>query len=392
MGQPGPMDMGCMDDGPMHFNSGQFPQDIGEDLSCSHCGYTGCARCGWGLGSFLNARFNALASRLRPYGEAGIGAQRWFDISAEAMVLRRTKGAGDFAFSSQGAGPGNIVLSTNDVDLDRVRAGLALQANIQTGPGSNLEAVYFGLNKWNESATVLSSPAGTPTLFSFISDFGTDPINGFDDPDRSFSHSLRYDSAIHNGEVNFRRRWVGRYGWLQGSWLAGIRYFDLDERMVFSARGQNNDTFMSNGLRFFDYTTDVRNELVGFQLGGDLWFNIIPGVNAGVEYKGGVFGNHSEQSTNISANSLVGFNEAISDGRTAYLGQLSLMGVYRLSYHWAFKGSYQLIYVDNVALAAENFNAEPPALFLPNSQRTVQINNEADILYQGYTLGAEYTW
>ncbi len=86
-----------------------------------------------------------------------------------------------------------------------------------------MELTYFGLNKWHATATALST---TPTLYSVISNFGVAPPGGFDDTDRSINQSLTYDSAIHNAELNFRRRWVAPARWIQGSWLAGVRYFD----------------------------------------------------------------------------------------------------------------------------------------------------------------------
>jgi hypothetical protein len=72
--------------------------------------------------------------------------------------------------------------------------------------------------------------------------------------------------------------------------------------------------------------------------------------------------------------------------------QYSAQAVYRLTYAIALRSSFQVIYVDNVALAVENFNGEPPALFLPNSSRVVSINNDAEVLYTGFTFGAEYMW
>ncbi len=116
-------------------------------------------------------------------------------------------GAGNFIFSTLGRGPvtaTNVALGSDATDFDEYEVGLGLQGNIQVGPGSNVEAVYFGLNEWEESATATST---APNLFSFFSDFGNDPFNGFDDPDRSFVHRINYKSRINNGEVNFRRRW-----------------------------------------------------------------------------------------------------------------------------------------------------------------------------------------
>ena len=381
--------------------------------NCANCGCrleNGCGPLGCQGGTFGDGRsvsslcssifgkFGSLGcSILKPYGEGGVASQRWFDFSAEAIVLRRTHGAAAQNFSSQGRSPisnSDFVLSSNAVDLDQYKTGLGLQGNIQVGPGSNVEVIYFGLNKWNQTTTVTSA---TPTLYSFFSDFGTNPFDGFDDPDRSFTHSLRYESALNNGEVNLRRRWVEPSGFLQGSWLAGIRYFQLDEQFVFTARGENNNALANNGPRFFDYDTSTQNQLTGFQIGGDLWLNLIPGVKVGTELKGGIFGNHATQNTQITANSLPAFgiasiDERASDGRTAYLVQFSSQIVYRLTYAWTLRGSHQLIYVDNVALAPENINSDPPSLFLPNSVRTVGINNDGEVLYTGFTAGAEYTW
>ncbi len=195
-------------------------------------------------------------SILTPYGEGGVASQRWYDFSAEAIALRRDNGAGNFIFSTLGRGPvtaTNVALGSDATDFDEYEVGLGLQGNIQVGPGSNVEAVYFGLNEWEESATATST---APNLFSFFSDFGNDPFNGFDDPDRSFVHRINYKSRINNGEVNFRRRWAEPSGFLQGSWLAGIRYFHLSELMSFQA--SVNSTTRSTPMVFDSSITRPR--------------------------------------------------------------------------------------------------------------------------------------
>ncbi len=71
-------------------------------------------------------------------------AQRWFDFSAEAIALQRTRGASKRqSVIARGAGTNNFVLGSDNVDLDKLRAGLSVQANIQTGPGSNLEVAIL---------------------------------------------------------------------------------------------------------------------------------------------------------------------------------------------------------------------------------------------------------
>jgi hypothetical protein len=92
------------------------------------------------------------------------------------------------------------------------------------------------------------------------------------------------------------------------------------------------------------------------------------------------------------ANSISALNEEVLSNRTAYVTQLSSQLYYRLNYKWAVRSSYQVICIDGVALAAENLNATPPSTFLPGSARTASITNDAEIVLQGFTIGAEYSW
>lgn len=370
---------------------------IGGD--CGHCGpirrmlacgpFGGALACRNGdCGGFHSGIIPGLAGLLLPYGEGGVCAQRWYDISVGGIGLRRTKQGGqNINLSSQGIG-GPIILSTDDLQLDQTEWGLNLLVAVQVGPGGSVEVSYFGLNDWDTTSRVTSN---NPDIYSVFSDFGQSPFNGFDDPDRSFVHSATYRSAIHNGEVNYRRRWVGPYCWFQGSWLAGLRYFDLDEAMDFSTAGQLNNA-QNQGLRFLNQTTETRNALTGVQVGGDLWMNVIPGLHVGTEFKTGIFGNVAETNTTIVANSIADYTEFASDATTAYMGEIAFKTVYRINYNWSFSAGYHIMQVDNVALAPVNFNTVPPPAFNGPVARTPFIDNNQNVTYEGYTLGLEYIW
>ncbi|MEI8212448.1 MAG: hypothetical protein WCI02_09885 [Planctomycetota bacterium] len=404
-GAPGPNcgPMGPGDYGPM--GPGGFdPSLAGGAPPCPDCGGP-CPGCGGSHSDAYGRNFMNLwlgmrgciagiTPMLRPYGEGGIANQRWYDVSLEAIGLTRTTGGSNFNVSSLGAGSGNYVLGTDMVAPSTMKGGLAAQVNFQCGPGSNLEVLYFGLDAWNSSASVQSP---TSNLYSFISNFGTFPAGGFDDSDRSLQHTLTYQSTLHNGELNLRRRWAEPNGFFQGSFLTGVRYMDLDEASVFSAVGLNNNTAANNGPRFFNYNLQTSNSLVGWQFGGDLWYNFLPGIKFGVELKTGIFNNRAQQGTIITANSLPGtgipsINEHVLENRTAYITQLSPQAVYRLTYSLAIRSSMQIIWIDNVALASNNFNSAPPSLFVPGSTRIPGIDASTNIVYTGLTLGAEYTW
>ena len=376
---------------------------------CSACGGSGCFFCGAGNGCIGSGRCMGLLGALAPYSEGGRGGQRWFDLSVGAIGLARTSNVGPFQNGEQnivtGAFGQTTLISTigqngtpalysTDVSANKMRYGLEAIANVQTGPGANVEVRYFGLNKWNDSKTVRLVPS--PDLFSVFSLYGTDPVGGFDDTDRSFIHTINLSSELHSGEVNYRRQFVTPASWMQGGWLAGIRYLDLDERFGFAATGSRNNAFQFNQLRFFNYDTKTRNELTGFQVGGNLWFNLVPGLMAGVEGKGGIFGNHAESETNVVANSIPSGREFLQDGRTAYVTEFKASTVYRLTYAWAFRASYNVLYVDNVALAQENFNTRDLSNAIGSGQFTPNrfpfLNTDGEALYQGFTLAGEWTY
>lgn len=411
---PPPMDVAMEQGG--YRDSGAYCDSMGggilgggglQGTGCSACGGSGCFFCGAGNGCIGHGHCLGLLGALAPYSEGGRGSQRWFDLSVGTIALSRTSNVGSFQTGDQDIVTGAFaqttlistlgqagvpVLFSTDVDAQDLRFGLEAIANVQTGPGANVEVRYFGLNKWNDTRTVQNLAA--PDLFSVFSLYGTDPIGGFDDTDRSFIHTVSLTSELHSGEVNYRRQFVPPASWMQGGWLAGIRYLDLDERFGFAATGSRNNTFQFNQLRFFNYDTQTRNQLTGFQVGSNVWFNLVPGLMAGVEGKGGIYGNHAETDTLVSSNSIPSGTEALSDGKTAYVTEFTASTVYRLTYSWSFRASYNVLYVDNVALAQENFNTRDLSNAIGSGAFTANrvpfINTDGEALYQGFTLAGEW--
>ena len=127
-----------------------------------------------------------------------------------------------------------------------------------------------------------------------------------------------------------------------------------------------------------------------------MWLNLVPGLMAGVEGKGGVFGNHAVSDTNVVSNSIPFGHEKLSDGRTAFVTEFKASTVYRLTYAWAFRASYNVLYVDNVALAQENFNTRDLSNAIGSGAFTANrvpfINTDGEALYQGFTLAGEWTF
>ncbi len=363
--------------GPM---GGPMPAGYGGPMmgspSCPSCGGYGCPSCLGGQDQSLDRK---ILKWILPYGEGGIGSQRWYDAAADWVFLRRDDITNQpLVFASNGlAGP--AALSTNDLNFEE-ESGFRVSFAVQLGAGNSLETTYLGAFNWASQAQVTSP---NNNLFSVISNFGTAPFNGFDDTDRASTQRIEYSSTFDTIEMNYRQRWVAPNARIQGSTLFGIRYMYLVDDFRYL-------TFAPGNPGSMNYLTSTTNSLTGGQLGGDLWVSIVPGVRIGGEAKAGLFGNRATQRTTISAPSIVGgIKEKMTDSQLAFLGDANISLVWRISQNWTFRAGYMFLYVDSVALALDNFNAAPP--FVAN-QRVTTLDNNGNVFYHGFTGGVEWMW
>ena len=365
----------------------------------SHNGRLGCLFCGGeGCGVCMNRLITLpeLFEALRPYRGAGLSAMRWYDASVEATFLSHSQGGPQGLATTDGIA-GVPVLSFGEAETgDSLKGGIRLSAAVMFGPGGNMEVTYLGGNEWDQTASAESDPAGTATLYSLISNFGTSPNGGFDDTDRSVSQTIHGESKFHSGEWNYRRRSMGQYGRFQSSWLVGLRYVRFDSTLNYSAMGLPNNTITSSLPRYFSSSDKVKNNLFGPQAGVDLWWNVRPGINLGVGVKGAWVQNDSKRQTIMTGNSLSGFatpgSVILEETRRkgTVLGEIEATAIYRISHSWSAKASYHLLAADDVVFG----NVDVPAARDFVSGSTIREPSFArdSLVVQGATIGAEYMW
>lgn len=332
-----------------------------------------------------------LLDLILPNGEGGPCAPRWYDFYVDGMQLRRDNTARrtlDFTHNGIGAG-GTSVLSTDNLSFDDeygFRAGLAFQF----GPGGSIELGYMGTFNFASAASV----QGNGNLYSVMSNFGTNPPNGFDQTDRASYHAIEYSSQFNTFEISYRRRQQAEDCRFQSSWLAGIRYFELNEDFVHNTSRNNG-----NSTDQMHYIVHTGNALTGFQMGVDGWYTIIPGLRVGGDIKAGIYGNHARQSTVIQATSagtpIYDGLEGVKANDAALVGESNLMLIYKISHSWTFRAGYSFLYANGVALATENFNPNAPNFSGQpgfNPIRQPFLNANGSVFYNGATLGVEYMW
>ncbi|MEM0924775.1 MAG: BBP7 family outer membrane beta-barrel protein [Planctomycetota bacterium] len=371
------------------------------------CGQGGCYGCGdscSGYGAslgYIGENLSHALGILMPYEEAGICNQRWYDASLEALVLDRNIGGGVPDIITTTGIAGTPALTLDDVGADDLEVGVRASIAFIFGVGGNIEATYMGSNEWSGTASAQSTSGSltnttiTPNLYSFVSEFGTNPLNGFDDTDRSNFQGLVASSEFHSAEINYRRRTMFPYCHFQSSWLVGLRYLRYDDSLLYFATGANDNTAAATDPRFFQSDTSTQNSLFGPQAGFDFWWNACPGVSIGVGSKVAWMQNDVERRTSISANS-AGINATPgqglvedSDQETTVMGDFELKGVYRFSHSLSLRGSYYILAVEDVQFGGLSGSSIQSIISQGNAVRPFEYD---DLVLQGFTIGAEYMW
>jgi hypothetical protein len=311
----------------------------------------------------------------RVYGTGGIAHPRWFDLSADYMLFTRENAGRFVPYSTLGVG-GPVVLSTDNLHFDS-SSGFRVTGNYLTGPGRNIEASFFGT--FNFAASAQANSNGNLALFSPFSQFGQGALNV--DADAANVHRIAYSSNLNSAEVNIRQRYISPNGRVQSSLLAGVRYLSIDEDFEFqSFQGRNH-------LR---YVAQTSNDLVGFQLGGDVITDVLPRFKFGAEAKAGVYGNDA-QLRNIITSTPGGLpnnvREADQRNNASFVGEAGIFAIVHITPRFNLKAGYQCLVVTGVALATENFDANP--LF---GGRPVVVNDGGSVFYHGGQMGFELIW
>jgi hypothetical protein len=276
-------------------------------------------------------------------------ACRCWTIRGGAVFLRRD--SNDPRLLTNGATP--ITVGGLDTDYSGGPLVTAIRHNV-FGSGWDFELTYFGVYGMDGSA---ASAGATTVLTTPATNFGASAV------------TMNLQSRLNSTEANLRRP---LNDWF--TFLAGFRQVDLGEDLA---------TDIGGGAETIG--VDTNNHLWGGQIGLDAL--LVQRGNWRLEgyAKAGVFSNSVD---NVMTTAGVGGavpTFTIADNRTAFVGDLALTGVYQWSDHWSFRGGYQLLWVDGVGLATDQFGAANIA----TGTGTIDYSTA---FYHGFTIAAECTW
>ncbi len=317
----------------------------------------------------------------------------WYDVMVQAVFLQRDSdtNVGLTSEGPRGFGQPNIILSTSDLDTG-LNTAMRVAGRLQLSAVNSFELVYLGGVDWSDSRTVFSQ---FNDLYSVYSDFGVNPLGGFEDTDQAARHSATFSSDLDSFEVNYRSEWVSENYRSSGAVLFGGRYIRLRDRFLFSTQVEqhlddvtdpDNPVLFGPGASAYDVA--ARNDMLGLHAGGELTRCLFPGFTMGVEAKLGVYGNSTDQATSFNATTgLVQFNESRTATSVSYSTDAQLFFLWQIHPMAKLRGGYELLFLDGVATGPGNFN--PVDVFVP---RNPILNADEELLIHGFNLGVEFGW
>lgn len=387
--------------------SSNWQGTVWDDSYASACGATGCAA---------------------PRG--GV----WFGGAYGLLMQRRYESP--VYLSIDPGMPSVSNLSSTDANLGTM-GGMEVAFGRQMCNGWAWQVSYWGLFQENSRVRVNNMP---DTMLSGLSMLTYDPMGYAADTVQNYynaadSHEIVRSNEFHNVELNLIRYniafpsfgggigsgvgaglcgnggncGVGSCGtgacgadacgtscgsaWT-GSMFAGARFFKFDE--FFSYRSTINGLY-NYDVRDMFYDIDVENNLVGFQLGGNVNRTLGCRWNLFAGTKLGIYNNHITHYSRIygvSGNAMVnsgayaGEDYAIrsSSDTFSFLSEFNLGLGYQISPCWRAVGGYRLMGATGVALAP---NQIPTSFsYLPGVGK---INNDGSLLLHGAFVGLEFS-
>jgi len=294
-------------------------------------------------------------------GNGGTVSDGGWHVSVDSLFLVRADDMSSVLIRDAAVVGSPSVFHSGQLDLG-VSAGPMINVVRDLGDNWGVGVRYFGLDGFGDSYSQVFAPGQSfQDVFGGLSNTDLDQFD------------MQYASRLYNVELNLRHdineRWTV---------FAGYRFVELDE--AFSASGR---TVVGEDPPADQFHTRTSNQLHGFQIGlqGTVLelrrFQLQAGGSAGL------YGNHVTQTIRGFTNENAITPPSTRSDEAAFLGDLNVTGVYRLSSHVSLRAGVQLLYLTGVALGPDQAQS--------NNIVTGQyaIDNESFAFYYGGFAGLQ---
>ena len=270
------------------------------------------------------------------------------------------------------------LISTRDLQFP-VSAGVRAFYGQRDPSQGGWEIGYWGV--FGQSATQFA--AATPPDFLQM----PDPLGGLMTIDGETA-TVKYNSLVNSAEANVFSTWTEwrdhSGSWLTVDWLLGFRYVGVEEQASIVV-----DCCVVDNTRIsVPYNVSTRNNGFGAQIGNRTRWTWERWAFEGWA-KAGLLGNAQEQIQSPLID-FTGFEQrpALSStgGQVSFIGDINTSLVYRLTDVWGIRVGYNLIWIDGLALAPNQFDFD-----VADGSGT-RLASGGGMFMHGANLGLEARW
>jgi len=265
---------------------------------------------------------------------------------------------------------GNVLLDAGEFDFDDFRGGWevgAIRHNVWCTCW-DVEARYARIDGWRAVRDYVYSANGSVVQYD-----GT-PIGS------QFPALVgaAYESHFDSLELNVRQSFCCDALTL----VAGFRFAELDERGMTILR------VTDPGPQQNVATTRVGaiNDLYGFQFGADARIWQCGYLSLDGKLRAGVYSNRAVNSVrHTQTASPETWASRARQCQSSFLGELGLTGTCQLSDDWALRAGYQVMWLENVAVASDQIAVSDPAAGV------ARVDTRGGVFYHGAVIGLEFS-
>ena len=244
------------------------------------------------------------------------------------------------------------IFRANQFDFD-YEPGFELEVNRRLDSCTNLNVRYFQVDGFEDVAAV---PYLAPDVLA------TAPP-GIGIPGGPSTAFLQYRSELHSFEINRERRVSD-----QTTFSLGARYIEVDDTLRAAAPG-------------FAAEINADNHLYGFQLGLNRSLRSRGQLELSGYSKMGLYTNFADQSATVP-----GLITGTSDGALTFVGEVGLVSDLRLNNRLSFVTDVRLLYLDGLALAADQLP------LINGATGAVGRLDMSEVFYYGVFGGLQWAW
>ncbi len=277
-----------------------------------------------------------------------------------------------------------------------------------------VEASYWGLDSM-DGYTSQSISGGTVSTPLMVNDIEFGGVNGEVYFDSAAEHFVRRKDEFHNVEVNFLASPDVGYGSLgcvacngagcsncsgcgpgpfSVGWAMGVRYFRFEENYLFGSVDTGRTWGEGGGIYEAYLEDNVRNNLLGAQIGCDVSYRWFPKWRLYAAPKVGIYNNHVEHYFSLERGDGVVANPTAASGMTgtypvvsnedtlSFLTEVDLGVDWQVASNWSVYLGYRVIFATGIALAD---NQVPT--YVVDIPEIADIDTNGDLILHGAFAG-----